>query len=103
MPKTAGVHSLWRKLGEGGILRLTAKQAADRPEFVSPGMLFFLDAGEGLGHVGLVKSVQGVSLVTIEGNTTDKRGSREGIGVFERRTRRIPSVNLGFADLSRSF
>lgn len=103
LPKTAGVHSMWNKIGTKGFYRLTARQAATNPELVAPGMLFFLDAGGGFGHVGLVKSVRGVELITVEGNTTDRRGSREGIGVFERDKRRIPGVNLGFADLSRPF
>lgn len=103
VPKTAGVHDLWNRIGSKGLYRITAGQSASHPELVLPGMLFFLDAGGGCGHVGIVKAVRGVDLATIEGNTTDKRGSREGIGVFERSQRRIPAVNLGFADVSRRF
>lgn len=98
LPKTAGVHAMWGQLGDVHRLRLAPRQACDQPELVKPGMLFFLDAGSNLGHMGIVKAVDGVFLRTVEGNTTDLKGSREGIGVFERTTRTIPSVNLGFAD-----
>ena len=101
LPKTAGVHDLWRKLGANSKYRLAPREASDNPHLVRPGMLFFIDAGSGLGHVGLVHSIEGVFLRTIEGNTTDKQGSREGIGVFDRKARSIPKINLGFADPTR--
>lgn len=103
MPKTAGVLALWNKSGEKGLFRVSRALASQQPQLVTPGMFFFLDTGQGTGHVGLVKSVQGVVLRTIEGNTTDKSGSREGIGVFERNVRKIGSINLGFADMTRKF
>ena len=103
VPKTAGVRDMWNKIGEKGLLRLTPRQAVLHPELVKPGMLFFLGFDGGLGHMGIVRSVQGVQLTTIEGNTTDKTGSREGIGVFQRSARKIASVNLGFADVTRPF
>jgi CHAP domain/Putative peptidoglycan binding domain len=103
MPKTAGVLALWNKSGEKGLLRISRALASQQPQLVTPGMFFFLDTGGGTGHVGLVKSIQGVVLRTIEGNTTDKSGSREGIGVFERNVRTISSINLGFADMTRKF
>ena len=39
------------------------------------GMIFTMDFGGGAGHTGLVESVDGGRLVTIEGNTNDD-GSR---------------------------
>jgi CHAP domain/Putative peptidoglycan binding domain len=103
MPKTAGVLDLWNKAGQKGLLRITPGLAQAHPEKIKPGMFFFLSTGAGTGHVGLIKSVSGVTLRTIEGNTTDISGSREGIGVFERNARTIGKVNLGFADMTRSF
>jgi hypothetical protein len=81
-PRTAGVLDLWNKVGNEGFYRLSPALANARPELVQPGMLFFLSTGAGTGHLGLIKSVTGANLVTIEGNTTDITGSREGIGVF---------------------
>jgi len=101
MPRTAGVLDLWNKSLAKNRFRLSPTLARQRPELVRPGMIFFIDTGGGFGHAGLVKSVQGVILRTIEGNTTDKSGSREGIGVFERNVRKISGVNLGFADMTR--
>jgi cell wall-associated NlpC family hydrolase len=103
MPRTAGVLDLWNKSGQKGLFRVSHALAVQKPELVKPGMFFFLSTGGGTGHVGLVKAVQGVQLTTIEGNTTNVSGSREGIGVFERNARKIGGVNLGFADMTRKF
>lgn len=101
-PKTAGVHAMWRACGTSKLLRLTPKQATMEPERIKPGMLFFLDAGGGFGHVGLITEVKGVRLTTVEGNTTNLSGSREGLGVFKRQARTISQINLGFADVTKS-
>lgn len=103
MPKTAGVLDLWRRAGDKGLLRIGRPAAVANPELVRPGMIFIIDSGGGYGHAGLVSSVQGVTLTTIEGNTTDKTGSREGVGVFERKVRTISSINTGFIDVTRTF
>ena len=58
-------------------------------------MIFHIDTGGRTGHAGFVVDVVGGKLVTIEGNTNDD-GSREGIGVFNRTSRRISSISLGF-------
>jgi hypothetical protein len=60
-------------------------------------MVFVQDFGGGKGHTGLVESVQGGRIVTLEGNTNDE-GSREGIGVFRRTGRKILTINKGFID-----
>lgn len=57
---------------------------ADKPK---PGDIFTLAAAS---HVGIVESVSGSTIYTIEGNT-DGSGSREGDGVY-RRTRSILGV-----------
>ncbi|WP_446652950.1 peptidoglycan-binding protein [Blastomonas sp.] len=103
MPRTAGVLDLWRRAGDRGLLRVGRSAAVANPASVRPGMIFIIDSGGGFGHAGLVRSVQGVTLTTIEGNTTDKTGSREGVGVFERRARTISSINTGFIDVTRTF
>lgn len=59
-------------------------------------MIFTMDHGGGLGHTGLVESVTGGIMTTLEGNS-NVGGSREGIGVF-RLTRKVNSVNKGFID-----
>lgn len=82
--KTAGVLDHWnRTKGRkfiGGI-----------PTAQYPGLLFVILHGAGLGHTGFVESVDGISLITIEGNTNDG-GSREGVGVFRRRR---PLASIG--------
>ena len=60
-------------------------------------MIFVLDTGGGAGHTGLVESIEGGRLITLEGNTNDG-GSREGVGVFRRNGRKIVNINRGFID-----
>jgi hypothetical protein len=69
------------------------------PALVQPGHIFVIDTGGGAGHTGLVLEVSGGKLITIEGNTNDG-GSREGIGVFQRDSRKIAQINKGFIDYS---
>lgn len=50
--------------------------------------------GSRIGHVGLVVSVDGNNLETIEGNT-NAGGSRNGDGVYKR-TRQVSEITYGF-------
>jgi hypothetical protein len=97
LPRTAGVLDHWRRAGQAGTARLAAPAATADPALVRPGMVFVQDFGGGKGHTGLVESVQGGRIVTLEGNTNDE-GSREGIGVFRRTGRKILTINKGFID-----
>lgn len=62
----------------------------------TPGAIFVIDHGKGLGHVGLVESVAGDHVVTIEGNTNGS-GGREGVEVA-RRIRRFSDINVGYVN-----
>lgn len=95
--RTGGVLDHWRRAQQQGIPRLATTDAVDDPGRIRPGMIFVLAAGGGAGHTGLVESVQGGRLITVEGNTNDD-GSREGIGVFRRNGRKIAAINRGFID-----
>jgi hypothetical protein len=55
-----------------------------------PGDIFIQDHGHGLGNTGIVESVEGSTIHTIEGNTNSD-GSRNGVEV-ERKKRLISSV-----------
>ncbi len=94
--RTAGVLEHWRKTSGR---RVPAKEAQNDPELIQAGSLFIIDTGGGTGHTGIVKGVAHGRLVTIEGNTNEN-GSRNGIGVFQRNTRKIASINKGFIDYS---
>jgi len=95
--RTAGVLDHWNKAGIRGIHRLSTAVCQDQPSLVLPGMIFVIVTGGGHGHTGLVEAIHGVTLTTIEGNT-NAGGSREGIGVFRRNSRRISDINQGFID-----
>lgn len=95
--KTAGVVEHWDLAGQRGIHRLSTDECQTEPSLVQPGMIFIISTGGGHGHTGLVEEVRGVALTTIEGNTNEG-GSREGIGVFRRTSRRIADITRGFID-----
>ncbi len=95
--KTGGVMAHWNGAGTRGIPRITHAKARQNPSLIKPGHIFVIDLGSGLGHTGLVERVVGGKLVTIEGNTNDN-GSREGIGVFRRESRKIEGISKGFID-----
>ena len=99
--KTAGVLDHWDKAGRRGVSRIATARAVQDPGLVQPGHIFIIDTGApgGGGHTGLVVEVVGGKLVTVEGNTNDA-GSAEGIGVFERQSRKIAQINKGFIDYS---
>lgn len=99
--RTAGAVDVWDEAGTRGTPRVAAVVAAERPILVQPGMVFVIATGGGHGHVGLVEKIEGTVLTTIEGNTNNG-GSREGIGVFRRTTRRIGHINRGFVDYAPS-
>jgi hypothetical protein len=94
--RTASVLEHWRR---SPARRIDAADAIEDPALVQPGFIFVLSTGGGAGHTGLVLAVHGGKLVTIEGNTNEG-GSREGIGVFQRESRKLADINRGFLDYS---
>lgn len=101
--KTGGVLDHWNRAYNKGIRRVSCSQAVEDPSLVLPGFVFIIDTGPagGAGHTGLVEQVEGGMLTTIEGNTNEG-GSREGIGVFRRKQRKIGQINKGFIDYRRT-
>lgn len=64
-------------------------------ESIQPGDIMIMDHGHGLGHTGIVESVNADgSINTIEGNTNDT-GSREGVEV-DRKVRHVAAPIIGF-------
>ena len=98
MVRTAGVLKHWQLAETHGATRILATSAAANPALVHAGAMFVIDHGQGLGHTGLVETVVGGLLTTLEGNTDGSR-SREGSGVY-RLTRKISDINRGFIDYS---
>jgi hypothetical protein len=94
--KTGSVLEHWNK---ADCKKITSLQAIENPSLIKPGHIFILSTGGGTGHTGIVESVHGGFLTTIEGNT-NIGGSREGIGVFRRKSRNINNINKGFLDYS---
>lgn len=94
--RTAGCLNHWNKAPGAGARRLPKAEATADPSLVRPGMVFIMDFGRGAGHTGLVESVSGGFITTIEGNT-DASKTREGGGVY-RLTRKVLEINKGFID-----
>lgn len=95
MLKTAGVLHQWNKTE---YRKFKTKDVVDNPSLIKPGFVFIRNYGKGMGHTGIVTSVSGGYIHTIEGNSNNN-GSREGIGVFEL-TRKIKSIENGFIDFN---
>jgi hypothetical protein len=96
--RTAGCQDHWNRARDAGISQISGTRATNKPELVSPGMVFIMAFGQGTGHTGIVESVHGGFITTVEGNSNNQ-GSRDGFGVF-RLTRKINSINKGFIDYS---
>uniref|UniRef100_UPI0030CA53AE CHAP domain-containing protein n=1 Tax=uncultured Flavobacterium sp. TaxID=165435 RepID=UPI0030CA53AE len=90
--KTGGCLNQWNKTKQ---LKIVKNDAVNNPNLIVPGAVFIISYGNGYGHTGIVESIQGGYVTTIEGNTNNS-GSREGIGVFKLHTRKINSINKGF-------
>jgi peptidoglycan hydrolase-like protein with peptidoglycan-binding domain len=88
LKKTGGVLAQWNSTPL--VNRVTKPQ---------PGDIFIMDFGKGTGHAGIVTSVVGDKIFTVEGNTsgqpTSAAADRDGQGVYER-SRLIKSINKGF-------
>jgi hypothetical protein len=77
--KSAGVLAVWNNTPGAWKIK------PDSISNVKPGDIMIMDLGGGLGHTGIVESVDilGQRIHTIEGNTNDT-GSREGIEVAKK-------------------
>ncbi len=96
MVRTAGCLDHWNRAPSRGAKRILSSAAKADPSMVKPGMIFIIDHGAGKGHTGLVESVAGGLLTTVEGNT-DASKTREGGGVY-RLGRKVGEINKGFID-----
>lgn len=65
-PRTAGALRVW-ELADPGRRRM----------FPGRGLVYVLDHGEGLGHVGIIEAVRGDLITDISGNT-NAEGARNG-------------------------
>ncbi|MDO1445436.1 CHAP domain-containing protein [Rhodocytophaga aerolata] len=93
MVRTGGCIKQWN---EANAKRIKGADAVNNPFLIKPGHVFIMDHGGGLGHTGIVTSVNGGTIHTIEGNSNTS-GSRNGIGVVEL-NRKINSIKKGFLE-----
>lgn len=76
-----------------GVLSVWAHTLSYHTLNPKPGDVFIMEFAHGLGHTGIVESIEGDFIHTIEGNTNDD-GSREGYEVARRK--RNKSSILGY-------
>jgi len=95
--KTAGCMNHWNGVK---CPKIKMADAVNNPGLVKPGQIFIIDHGHGSGHTGIVESVNGGLINTIEGNTNND-GSANGYGVL-RLTRKINKITKGFLDYSNA-
>ena len=91
--KTGHCMTHWR---DSPAKKILAADAINKPSLIKPGHIFLINTGGSHGHTGIVESVEGGFIHTIEGNS-DPAGSSNGIGVF-RNTRKIAKINRGFLE-----
>ncbi|HMQ68015.1 MAG TPA: CHAP domain-containing protein [Ignavibacteria bacterium] len=77
--------------------KILASNAVNNPSLVKPGQIFIINTGGSSGHTGIVEKLEGGFLHTIEGNSNTS-GSRNGIGVFRLKRRKITKINRGFLE-----
>lgn len=94
--KTAGCVNHW---DNAKCTKLGVAAALKDPSKIKPGFIFIIDHGGGKGHTGIVESVEGGYLTTIEGNTNPELSSN-GYGVFRLNRRKIKDITRGFLDYS---
>lgn len=90
--RTVGCLDHWRKTTANKILK---NQAIQDPSLIRPGSIFIKDHGQGMGHTGIIESVENGFVKTIEGNSNSS-GSSNGLGVFRLNFRKINSIEKGF-------
>lgn len=76
----------------GCLYQFQKSKAAHYQKIPAIGDMFIMDEGHGLGHTGIIESIDGNNLHTIEGNTSEN-GSREGIAV-QRKIRLITDPKI---------
>lgn len=99
MVKTGGCLKHWQDAPSKGARLIPASDALANPGLLKPGMLFIMDHGRGMGHTGIIESVAGGLLSTLEGNTDGSR-TREGGGVY-RLVRKVGEINKGYIDYAK--
>jgi len=87
----------------GGVLKQwNSIPAQYKVKYPKPGDIFIMNFGKGLGHTGFIERLEeganGTIVHTIEGNATTINGSREGIEVCRKNTRRLSDF-VGFIRL----
>ena len=76
--------------------KILAANAVNNPSLIKPGHIFLINTGGSHGHTGIIESVEGGFINTIEGNS-DPNGSSNGIGVF-RNKRKLSKINRGYVE-----
>lgn len=91
--RTGHCMTHWRDTSAKKIL---TADAINKPSLIKPGQIFIINTGGSHGHTGIIESIDGGFIHTLEGNS-NPQGSSNGIGVF-RNTRKVSKINRGFLE-----
>lgn len=91
--KIAGVLGCWNRTATE--FKITKEEALKSPTQLKPGDQFVLNFGKGTGHTGIIESIDGQQIHTIEGNSNTD-GSREGYEVVRHLRNLNDKALLGF-------
>jgi len=91
--KTGHCMTHWRDTSAKKIL---TADAINKPSLIKPGQIFLINTGGSYGHTGIIESIEGGFIHTVEGNS-NPQGSSNGIGVFKN-TRKVSKINRGFLE-----
>jgi hypothetical protein len=89
--RTGGVMNCWNSTVIAS--KIDSATALKSPKLILPGYQMILDFGGGVGHTGLVESLVGTTLITIEGNSNTD-GSRDGEMVVRQSKRTLNDKTL---------
>ena len=91
--KTASVHSCWNNTTADK--KISKTTALSQPSLLQPGYQFILSFGTNAGHTGIIESLEGNTIHTIEGNSNTD-GSCEGYEVVRHKRNLNDKALLGF-------
>jgi hypothetical protein len=91
--KTAAVRHHWNNI-PAGVTKITRADAVKDPSKVKAGQIFYKSRGVDTGHTGIVVSVSGNTVTTVDGNSSDS--------VKLNRYNISDASTLGFADYIQS-
>lgn len=98
LPKTGSGMEMWNRLS--AVYKLTAGQARKEPDQIIAGNIFFISETEKDARVGIVVSVSGDDIETVEADTYVILTRKIYSELVVRKKRKLSEIDLGFSNFS---